>query len=95
MSDEGQLRFGFADATLDMDGSFLAGDGIVLNDGEMAFEDVSLRADPLALSRLQPFLEEPLPLDGSVTGRLSLDGPLDRLRAELFKEFDVCNFETF
>ena len=82
LTDRGDLRFGFDDATLEMEETRLAGSGTVLRDGETTFEDVRVQASPLALARLEPFLTEPLPLEGTLQGRIALDGTLARLGAE-------------
>lgn len=76
-------RWRFADLDLTMEESRIAGDGVILEGGRrgLVFEDVSLDLSPLALHRLEPFLAEPLPVRGTLRGRTSFSGTLDRLRA--------------
>jgi hypothetical protein len=47
--------------------------------GEGGEAEVAGDQDPLDLARLEPWLEEPLPLDGRVRGELTLDGSFDAL----------------
>lgn len=54
--------------------------GLRLGEGPLRFVDTELLPQPLALTRLAPFVGEPLPLEGQVRGRLALDGPLSSLR---------------
>ncbi|MSR35386.1 MAG: translocation/assembly module TamB [Gemmatimonadetes bacterium] len=57
-------------------------DGEVALDGDgVRFQGLDVRAAPLALARLEPWLAEPLPLRGSVEGNTDLDGTLGSLAA--------------
>ncbi|TVP77202.1 MAG: translocation/assembly module TamB [Gemmatimonadales bacterium] len=45
----------------------------------LAFTDSELEMGELDLALLEPWLEEPLPVTGTVAGRFAFSGPLDRL----------------
>lgn len=79
-----RLVWTFADArvrsgadALDLDGTLVMGEG-----ERVAFQGLEVTASPVDLGRLDAWLEEPLPFEGSVTGNATLDGTLARLRAD-------------
>lgn len=75
-------RWRFADLDLTVEESRIAGEGVILEGRRgLVFEDVSLDLSPLALHRLEPFLAERLPVQGTLRGRASFSGTLDRLQA--------------
>ncbi|TVR63532.1 MAG: translocation/assembly module TamB [Gemmatimonadales bacterium] len=47
---------------------------------ELRFVDVDLQADPFHLTLLDPWLPEPLPVEGRLMGRVTASGPLRALR---------------
>ena len=49
---------------------------------ELRLVGVDLRADPLALELVDPWLPEPLPIQGRLVGRMTADGPLAALRVD-------------
>ncbi len=55
--------------------------GLDLEDGPR-LADTSVELLPFALSELDPWLDEPLPIDGRVRGRLSASGPLGALAVQ-------------
>ncbi len=55
-------------------------DGVVVIEGDhFRMEDLDVRAAPLALARIEPWLARPLPVKGSVEGTAALDGTLGNL----------------
>ena len=55
-------------------------DGALAITGErLAFEGLDVRASPLALARVEPWLERPLPVSGTVLGTVALDGAPEQL----------------
>lgn len=53
--------------------------GVALVRDEVRFRELDVRAVPLALQRLDPWLARPLPVQGSVEGDLRLDGTVEDL----------------
>jgi len=69
-------------ADLTVGGSRVRGQvGLDLGD-ELRFVGVDLRADPLEVELLDPWLPEPLPIQGRLEGRARADGPLSALRVD-------------
>ena len=74
---DGETRMSFRTLDLASSGSRVELDGALdLTDGGFRFRALDVRAAPLALARLQPWLVEPLPVEGSVEGSATLDGTL-------------------
>lgn len=69
--DDVDLRLAASNVTLD---------GGVTFGPSPSTRDLVVTASPLALSRLEPWLERTMPLDGWLSGRTTLSGPLDDLR---------------
>ncbi len=68
-----------AGADLEVEGSRVRGEfGLDLGQ-EMRFADTNLEFQPLHLRELAQWLPEPLPFEGTVTGTLRAEGPLDGL----------------
>ena len=77
-----EVRLTFDDFGLTAQDSDLNLNGLVaLNGDRIQFDDLALEATPFALSRVNPWLTEPLPLAGSIEGTVSLDGALEELEA--------------
>ena len=55
--------------------------GVALDGDRVRFEELDVRASPVSLARVQPWLERPLPVRGSVQGDAELDGTLEELAA--------------
>ena len=85
LTDFGEVRFGFQEASFATDGGQVSGSGTIARDGgtgETTFQDVRLGTSRLALRTLEPFLQEPLPLEGEIEGQVLLAGTLARLAVE-------------
>lgn len=67
---------------VELEASRLSLDGGILVDDGVRLRDLEIQASPLAVSRLQPWLEEQLPLDGWLSGNLRLSGRLAALSAD-------------
>lgn len=67
------------------DGELAVGESRVLATGEMttgsglAFRNVELRAEPLAVEQLRPWVRDSIPLRGRLEGRVTLHGPAGAL----------------
>jgi autotransporter translocation and assembly factor TamB len=70
------LRVASRESRLQLDGA------LALRADEFHFDGLDLRASPVALSRLEPWLDRPLPVAGSVEGNAELDGTLEDLTAQ-------------
>ncbi len=68
------------DVQIDLEASDLVLDGrFVADDGVMRFDGLAVRASPLVLSRLDPWLEAEVPVEGFVTGNMTFSGTLSAL----------------
>jgi autotransporter translocation and assembly factor TamB len=75
---DSQWRIRRADLTLGP--SRLRGDvGFDLQDGTLRLAETDVEALPLYLEQLQPWLDEPFPVDGRVAGRVRATGPFSAL----------------
>lgn len=70
-----QIRVELEASRLSLNGGIRVDDGVQLR-------DLEIQASPLALSRLQPWLEADLPLDGWLSGNLLLSGRTTALRTD-------------
>ncbi len=79
-----EMTWTFNGAHLTSGGSAVALEGTVAMgaEGGPSFRDLQVELSPLALARLDPWLEKPLPLKGTVSGKAALSGTPDQLRAK-------------
>ncbi|MEQ9401840.1 MAG: translocation/assembly module TamB domain-containing protein [Longimicrobiales bacterium] len=78
----GALDVDLRSLVLSLEASTLGLDGRIRMDDAVLLDGLEVRASPVVLSRLEPWLDRDLPLDGFVSGRATLSGPLTSLRAE-------------
>jgi len=69
-----------SDAVVAAGGSRITGNLGLDSDPQLRFVDTNLQLEPLDLGDLSPWLSEPLPFEGEVTGSLRFEGPMRRLR---------------
>lgn len=62
-------------ADLRLEGSRVTGHGGVRLGEELVLQDVDVMLEPVELAHLEPWMEEPLPVEGRIRGPLQLDGP--------------------
>lgn len=78
---EGVTTLRLEELDLLLEGSRVRGRlGVRTGDGAPELLATELRPQPMDLRHLNPWLEEPLPVEGRVRGRLELEGPLADLR---------------
>ncbi|MDZ7780669.1 MAG: translocation/assembly module TamB domain-containing protein [Gemmatimonadota bacterium] len=75
------LDLTLGDVDVRLAASNLTIDGGVSFGASPSTRDLAVTASPVALSRLEPWLERTIPLEGWLSGRTTLSGPLDDLRA--------------
>ncbi len=75
----GQAVYTLADAELAVDGSLVTGSVTVHTGDSLRLEAVDLTVDPLEMALLEPWMDAPLPSHLALRGRMTADGPLDRL----------------
>jgi hypothetical protein len=73
--DLAQVDVRLSDTNLALDGDVVFGD-------VLSTRDLDIVASPLVLSRISPWLPEPLPVDGWLSGRATLTGTREDLRAD-------------
>ena len=82
MEGQGETRLSFGGFEVASGESRVEVDGALAITGErLAFEGLDVRASPLALARVEPWLERPLPVSGTVLGTVALDGAPEQLDA--------------
>ncbi len=84
---EGGVTLSLTGAEVELEASTVAFDGRVRFADEMVVQGMRLRANPLVLERLEPWLERELPVDGWLSGDAFVDGTLD--------DFDASGRITF
>jgi translocation and assembly module TamB len=67
-------------ADIGLEASRLAVDGDVVVGRRLSLRGLDVRASPVALSRLEPWLGRDIPVDGWLSGRMILSGTMDELR---------------
>ena len=67
------LSLGLPESRIDLDGM------ATIVEGRPAFDGLTVRVAPLALAQVAPWLERPLPVEGSVEGMAELDGTAEEL----------------
>jgi hypothetical protein len=72
-------RIALADLDAEAGGGRVTGDGAVVVDAGVSFDDVELRFDEVATDVVDRWLAGPVPVAGTVSGPLRLDGPLTAL----------------
>lgn len=72
----GQARISLEASDLLLDG------GLRIVDEELRLDGLAIEASPVVVDRLEPWVGQELPLDGFLTGRVTLDGPLTALRTD-------------
>jgi autotransporter translocation and assembly factor TamB len=76
------LDVGLRQVRVELDAGRLAVDGGVHVDGGTSLRNLTVEAMPLALSRLEPWIERDLGLDGWLSGRVKLSGTLASLATD-------------
>lgn len=64
---------------VELEASRLAFDGGIHVDGGVSLRDLEIEASPLALARLEPWIGRQLGVDGWLSGRMALRGPMSSL----------------
>jgi hypothetical protein len=78
---EGGIGLDLSEMEVDLEASHLVFDGRADFRDEMTVSELSVRANPVVLDRLEPWLEQELPLDGWLSGDARFDGTVDDVRA--------------
>lgn len=78
---ENGLSVDLRNIEIELEASSLILDGPVRFDPEMSLDRVQVRANPLPLERLEPWLERELPLDGWLSGEAEFSGTFADLTA--------------
>ena len=81
VSTENDVQLSLSDVELRLEASNVEMNGGVIFGERMTTRNLTVTASPLALSRLEPWLETTLPLAGWLSGRATFSGPLDDLSA--------------
>lgn len=76
------VRVGLRDTRVELEAGRFSADGGVEVGREVVLDGLEVRASPLRVARLEPWLGRRLPFDGWLSGRASLSGPLSALAAE-------------
>ncbi|KPJ84015.1 MAG: hypothetical protein AMS19_02310 [Gemmatimonas sp. SG8_23] len=79
ISAEGGVGLDMRGMEVDLEASRAVFDGQVRFTDEMTMRGVRVRANPVALDRLEPWLERELPLDGWLSGEATFEGTLDNV----------------
>lgn len=77
----GGLDIALRQVRVEVEGDRLLLDGGVRVDRGVVLRDLEVQASPVALDELDPWLEEPLPLDGWLSGNVRLSGRVSALAA--------------
>lgn len=76
----GEQRWTAYDVDARWEGGRVQGRGTAILDGRTALDDVDLRVASIPLDALDPYLPRDPGVDGTLTGRVALSGPVDRLQ---------------
>jgi hypothetical protein len=77
-----RIEVDLREASVDLEASELTLDGGLVMDDGLRLDALRVKAAPLVLARLEPWMEGELPVDGFLTGDVTLSGTPDALRTD-------------